>query len=51
MGRVINAQVYIRDSCDPDVPGECASIFRVEGAAELEGLVSEFGISFEEQAV
>ena len=48
MSKVITAKVYIRDSCDPNSPGDCAPVFRVEGAAELEGLVSEHGISFEE---
>ena len=48
MSRVISATVYIRDVCDPDVPGDCAPVVEIEGALEIEGLVSEFGISFEE---
>ena len=48
MSKVITAKVYIRDTCDPDVPGDCAPVFRVEGAAEIEGLVAEHGIAFEE---
>ena len=48
MSRVISATVYIRDVCDPDVPGDCAPVIEIEGAVELEGLVSEYGISFEE---
>ena len=48
MIRVISATVYIQDTCDPDVPGNCAPVVEVEDAVELEGLVSEYGISFEE---
>ena len=48
MSRVIWAQVILRDACDPDVPGDCAPVVKIEGATELEGLVSEFGIAFEE---
>lgn len=48
MTRVISATVYLRDSCDPDLPGDCAPRIELEGAFELEGLVSEYGISFEE---
>ena len=45
---IIAAKVYIRDTCDPNVPGDCAPIIEVEGASELEGLVSQHGIAFEE---
>ena len=45
---VITAKVYIRDICDPNVPGDCAPIIEVEGASDLEGLVSQHGIAFEE---
>ena len=45
---VITAKVYIRDTCNPDVPGDCAPVIEVEGASELEGLVSQHGIAFEE---
>ena len=45
---IITAKVYIRDACDSDVPGDCAPIIEVEGASELEGLVSQHGIAFEE---
>ncbi len=48
MTKVIAAKVYIRDSGDPNSPGDCAPVLRVEGATKLEGLVSEHGISFEE---
>ena len=48
MARIITAKVYFRDTCDPDVPGDCAPVVELEGAAELEGLVAEHGISFEE---
>ncbi len=48
MVRVITAKVYFRDACDSDVPGDCAPVVEIEGAAELEGLVSEYGIAFEE---
>ena len=48
MAKVISAKIIFRDTCDPDVPGDCAPVVEVEGASELEGLVSEHGIAFEE---
>ena len=48
MTRVISATVYLRDSCDPDLPGDCAPLIELKGAAELEGLVSAHGVAFEE---
>ena len=48
MARVIWAKIILRDTCDPGVPGDCAPVVEVEGAAKLEGLVAEHGIAFEE---
>ena len=48
MSRVVMAKVIFRDACDPDIPGDCAPVVSIEGAAEVEELVSEFGIAFEE---
>ena len=48
MSRIIMAKVILRDTCDPGVPGDCAPVIQVEEASELEGLVSEHGVIFEE---
>ena len=48
MAKIIMAKVILRDSCDPAVPGDCAPVIQVEEASELEGLVSEHGVIFEE---
>ena len=48
MPRVIMAKIILRDACDPDLPGDCAPIIQVEEASEVEGLVSEHGVIFEE---
>ena len=48
MSRIIMAKVILRDTCDPAVPGDCAPVIQVEEASELEGLVSEHGVIFEE---
>ena len=48
MSRVIMAKIILRDACDPDLPGDCAPIIQVEEASELEGLVSDHGVIFEE---
>ena len=48
MSRIIMAKVILRDSCDPGLPGDCAPVIQVAEASELEGLVSEHGVIFEE---
>ena len=48
MSRVIWAKVILRDACDPGLPGDCAPVIQIEEASELEGLVSEHGVIFEE---
>jgi len=48
MTRVIMAEIHIRDACDPSNPGDCAPLVCVPGAEEIEGLVKDFGVVFEE---
>ena len=48
MSRIIMAKVILRDICDPGLPGDCAPIIQIAQASELEGLVSEHGVIFEE---
>jgi len=48
MGRVIMAEVHLRDVCDPSTPGDCAPLIRIPGASEIEALVSDHGIEFAE---
>ena len=48
MSRVIMAKIILRDVCDPDEPGSCSPVIQLEEASELENLVSEYGVIFEE---
>jgi len=48
MGRIIMAEVHLRDVCDPATPGDCAPLICIPGASEIEALVSDHGIEFAE---
>jgi len=48
MTRVIMAEIHIRDACDPSNPGDCAPLICVPGAEEIEDLVADFGVVFED---
>jgi len=48
MTRVIMAEIHIRDVCDPASPGDCAPLICVPGSEEIEELVAEFGVLFED---
>jgi len=48
MTRVIMAEIHIRDACDPSNPGDCAPVICVPGAEEIEDLVADFGVVFED---
>jgi len=48
MTRVIMAEIHLRDACDPSSPGDCAPVICVPGAEEIEDLVADFGVVFED---
>jgi len=46
--KIIMAEIHIRDVCDPSSSGDCAPLIRVPGSSDIEDLVAEHGVVFED---
>jgi len=46
---VIMAKVYLKESCDPSIPFDCAPVIGMVGAADAEQRASVHGVEFQEE--